>query len=49
MGFTRLGWELPDLGADGSRRYEPAIDDGARAAARAQWAAALQRSRLRTG
>lgn len=46
MGFTRLGWELPSLESDGGRRYEPAMTEPARAAARAGWSAALERSRL---
>ncbi|ETJ42262.1 Glycerol kinase, partial [human gut metagenome] len=41
MGFTRLGWPLPDLESDGGRRYEPLMEPAARAAARSQWGKAL--------
>ncbi|MDO4901084.1 glycerol kinase [Actinomyces sp.] len=45
MGFTRLGWEPPAAAQEEGRRYRPALDDGARAAARAGWREALARSR----
>ena len=46
MGFTHLGWPLPDLESDGGRRYEPLMEPAARAAARSQWGKALSRSRM---
>lgn len=46
MGFTHLGWELPDLESDGGCRYSPSVDDAERAASREQWASALARSRF---
>lgn len=45
MGFTHLGWPLPDLGADDGCRYDPMTTPRERDAARAQWADALARSR----
>lgn len=49
MGFSALGWDLPDLAAASGRqaaRYVPAGDDVARRARRDQWATALGRARL---
>ena len=46
MGFTRLGWQLPDTGGEG-RRYTPRISDDERQRERRQWAEALARSRTR--
>lgn len=47
MGFTRLGWDLPDLQAGGGRRYSPAADAKERREARASWSRALDRARGR--
>lgn len=46
MGFTRLGWDLPAPEGGAGRRYRPALDEPARAAARSRWGQALARSRL---
>ena len=46
MGFTRLGWDLPAPEGGAGRRYRPALDEPARAAARSRWGHALARSRL---
>ena len=46
MGFTRLGWDLPAPEGGVGRRYRPALDEPARAAARSRWGQALARSRL---
>lgn len=46
MGFTRLGWDLPAPEGGAGRRYRPALDEPARAAARSRWGRALARSRL---
>ena len=46
MGFTRLGWDLPVPEGGAGRRYRPALDEPARAAARSRWGQALARSRL---
>ena len=46
MGFTRLGWDLPAPEGGAGRRYRPALDEPARAAARSRWGRALARSRF---
>lgn len=46
MGFTRLGWDPPAPEGGAGRRYRPALDEPARAAARSRWGRALARSRL---
>ena len=46
MGFTRLGWDLPAPEGGVGRRYRPALDEPARAAARSRWGQALACSRL---
>ena len=46
MGFTRLGWDPPAPEGGAGRRYRPALDESARAAARSRWGQALARSRL---
>ena len=46
MGFTRLGWDPPAPEGGAGRRYRPALDESARAAARSRWGQALARSRF---
>lgn len=46
MGFTRLGWDPPAPEGGAGRRYRPALDEPARAAARSRWGQALARSRF---